>query len=169
MASHQESAWGAVEAIEEKVIVETVSKGIVVWKCWSMCWTHLQMFFVSTVVGERSSDVEQPWAAAAKLPGRRPPGRWTRRGPVNKAFMFGELSDYFLCRTMFGHCCLEMLEYVLNTSRNMLCQYCRRRAVLRRGTALRSSCEASWPSPTSTLDKKRTIKQRHHDWWVARL
>jgi len=31
--SHQESAWGAVEAIQEKVIVETVRKGIVVWKC----------------------------------------------------------------------------------------------------------------------------------------
>ena len=43
--SHQESAWGAVEAIQERVIVEAVRRGIVVVKCCIMCWTHLQMFF----------------------------------------------------------------------------------------------------------------------------
>ncbi len=57
--SHQESAWGAAEARQEKVIVEAVRKGIVIEKCWSMSRTHLQMFFVSTVLGEKSSDVEQ--------------------------------------------------------------------------------------------------------------
>ena len=108
--SHQESAWGAVEAIEEKVIVETVRNGIVLWKRWSMCWTYLQICFVSTVVDERSYEVEQPWAAATNLPVRRPPARWTRRGSVNKGIMFGELSDYFLCRTM--------LECLLNTFTN---------------------------------------------------
>ena len=55
--SHKESAYGAVEAIQERVIVEAVRKGIVVGKCCIMCWTHLQMFFVSTVLGEKSFDV----------------------------------------------------------------------------------------------------------------
>ena len=123
--SHQELAWGAVEAIQEKVIVETVRKGIVVWKCWSMCWTDLQMFFVSTVLGERSYDVEQPWAAAVKLHGSRPPPHWTRRGPVKKGIMFGELSDYILCRAM--------LEYLLNTFSNVFCQTCPRRQDLGSG------------------------------------
>ena len=111
--SHQESAWGVLEAIEEKVILETIRKGIVVWKCWSICWIHLQMFFVSTVLGERSSHVEQTWGAAAKLPGRRPPARWTRRGPLNKGIMIGELRDYSLCRAM--------LKYLLNTFTNVFC------------------------------------------------
>ena len=63
------------------------------WKCWCMCWTHLQMFSVSTVLGE---------------------GLW-------------------------------------------------------RGAVLRSRCQASWPSPTTTLDRKRTSKGRHHVWWVERF
>ena len=56
--SHQESAWETAEASQERAILEVVRKGIVVWKCWSMCSTHLQMFSVSTVVGEKASDVE---------------------------------------------------------------------------------------------------------------
>ena len=92
--SHQESAWGAVEAIQERVLVEAVRKGILVWKCCIMCWTHLQMIFVSTVLGEESFDVEQVSAASAKLPGRRPPPHW--RGPGNKCIMFGELSFLFV-------------------------------------------------------------------------
>ena len=94
--SHQESAWGAVEAIQEKVIVQAVRKGIVVWKCCSMCWTHLQMYFLSTVLGEQSSDVEQSWGTSAKLPGRRPPPHWTVRAAVNKGIVFGELNVFFL-------------------------------------------------------------------------
>ena len=92
--SHQESAWGAVEAIQERFIVEAVRKGIVVGKCCIMCWTHLQMFFVSTVLGEKSHDVDQASAASAKLPGRRPPPHW--RGPGNKGIMFGELRFLFV-------------------------------------------------------------------------
>ena len=65
--SDQESAWRAAEARQEKVLVEVVRKDIVVGKCWSMCWTHLQMFSVSTVLGEKVSDVEQSWGASAKL------------------------------------------------------------------------------------------------------
>ena len=59
--SHQESAWGAAEARQERDIVEVVRKGIVVCKCWSLCWTHLQMFSVSTVLGGKAWDVEQSW------------------------------------------------------------------------------------------------------------
>ena len=82
--SDQESAWGAAEARQEKVIVGVVRKDIVVGKCWRKCWTHLQMIFVSTVLGEKSSDVEQSWGASAKLPGRRRPPHWTGRGPVKQ-------------------------------------------------------------------------------------
>ena len=57
--SHQESAWGAAEAWQEKDNAEVVRKGIVVGKCWSMCWTHLQMFSASTVLGKKASEVEQ--------------------------------------------------------------------------------------------------------------
>ena len=51
--SHQESAWGASEARQEKVIVQAVKKAIVVGKCGNMCWTHLQMFSVSTLLARR--------------------------------------------------------------------------------------------------------------------
>ena len=52
------------------------------------------MFFVSTVLGEKSFDVEQASQASAKLPGRRPPPHW--RGPGNKGIMFGELNFFFV-------------------------------------------------------------------------
>ena len=35
--SQQESACGATEARQEKVILEVVRKGIFVVKCWSIC------------------------------------------------------------------------------------------------------------------------------------
>ena len=90
--SRQESAWGAAEARQERGIVEVVRKDTVAGRCWSMSWTHLQMLSVSTVLGEKVSDVEQSWGAGAKLPDRRPPAHWTGRGPVNEGIMFGELS-----------------------------------------------------------------------------
>ena len=49
------------------------------------------MFSVSTVQGEKASEVEQPHGASAKLAGRRPPPHWTRRGLLNEVVMFGEL------------------------------------------------------------------------------
>ena len=79
--SHQESACGAAEGWQEKDIVEVVRKGIVVGKC-SICWTHLEMFSASTVLGKKASKVEHSWGAAAELPGRRPPPHSTG-GPVN--------------------------------------------------------------------------------------
>ena len=60
------------------------------------------MFTVSTVLGEKASDVEQSRGAGAKLPGRRPPAHWTVRGAG------------------------EMLQRVLNTSTKVFCQYCPR-------------------------------------------
>ena len=93
-SSHQESAWGATEARQEKVILEVVRKGIFVVKCWRVCWTHLQIFSVSTVLGEKASDVKQSWEASAKSPDRRPSSRWTGRGPVNEGIMFGKLSAF---------------------------------------------------------------------------
>ena len=104
--SHQESAWGATEARQEKVILEVVRKGIFVVKCWSISWTHLQMFSVSTVLGEKATDVKQSWEASAKLPDRRPSPRWTGRGPVNEGIMFGKLSAFFFFffRSVHGVC-----------------------------------------------------------------
>ena len=75
--SHQESAWGTAEARPERVIVEVVRKGIVAGRCWNICWTHLQMVSVSTVLGEKASVVEQSWGASAKLFDRRPASHWT--------------------------------------------------------------------------------------------
>ena len=88
--SHQESAWGAAEARQERVIVEVVRKAVIAGQF--LCWTRLQMISVSTVLGEKTSDVEQCWGADAKFPGRRPPPHWTGRGQLNEGVMFGELS-----------------------------------------------------------------------------
>ena len=52
------------------------------------------MFFVSTVLGEKSFDVEEASPASAKLPGCRPPSH--PRGLVKKGIMFGELSFLFV-------------------------------------------------------------------------
>ena len=49
------------------------------------------MFSVSTVLGEKASDVEQSCGASANLPKSRPPAHWTGRGQLNKGVMFGEL------------------------------------------------------------------------------
>ena len=93
--SRQESAWWAAEARQERVIVGVVRKGIVVGKCWRMCWTHLQMFSVSTVLGEKASDVEKSWGAGAKLAESHPPPQWTGRGQLNEGIMFDELRCVF--------------------------------------------------------------------------
>ena len=51
--------------------MEVVRKAIIVGKCCSMCRTHLQMFSVSTVLGEKASDVVHSRGASADLPDRR--------------------------------------------------------------------------------------------------
>ena len=48
-------------------------------------------FFVSTVLGEKTSDVGQSSGAGAELPDRRPPPHWTGRGKGKEGMMFGEL------------------------------------------------------------------------------
>ena len=105
--SHQESAWWAAEARQEKVIVGVVGKGIVVGKCWRKCWTHLQMSSVSTVLGEKAwrSDVEKPWGAGSKLAESRPLPHWTGRGQLNEGIMFGELWVLFF---LLGVCMGEL-------------------------------------------------------------
>ena len=62
-----------------------------------------------------------------------------------------------------------MLQYGVKTSTNVFCQYCPRREVLGSGSVLSSIRQASWPSPTTTLDRKRTSKERHPVWWVERV
>ena len=49
------------------------------------------MFSVSTVVGEKASDVEQSLGESSELPGRHAAPRWTGRGQLNEGIMFGEL------------------------------------------------------------------------------
>ena len=53
------------------------------------------MFSVSTVLGEKASDVVQSIGADAKVPGRRPP-QWTERGQLNEVIMFGEFTVLLL-------------------------------------------------------------------------
>ena len=49
------------------------------------------MFSVSTVVGEKASDVEQSWGESAELSGSHAAPRWTGRGQLNEGIMFCEL------------------------------------------------------------------------------
>ena len=57
--------------------MEVPRKAIIVGKCCSMCRTHLQMFSVSTVLGEKASDVVHSRGASAELADRRPTPHWT--------------------------------------------------------------------------------------------
>ena len=71
--SHQESAWGAAEARQERVIVEAVRKGSLAGRCWRFV-EHICKCFLSVLPeSEKASEMEQPRGASAKLPGRRPP------------------------------------------------------------------------------------------------
>ena len=69
-----------------------------------------------------------------------------------------------LMRLLETDYCWAMLRYLLNTSGNVFCQYCEKASDV--WAVLRSICEAFWPSPTTTLDRKRTTKRRRHVWWV---
>ena len=62
---------GAAEARQERVIVEIVRKAIVAGQFFCISWTHLQIFSVSTVLGEKTSDADQYWRVSAKLSGGR--------------------------------------------------------------------------------------------------
>ena len=41
------------------VIVELLEKPLLPGHFFCICWTHLQIFSVSTVLGEKTSDVDQ--------------------------------------------------------------------------------------------------------------
>ena len=70
------------------------------------------MLSVSTVVGEKASDVEQSCGAGAKLAGRRPPPQWTGRGPVNERIKFGQLSVLLLeCARVYVNGCVSECLY----------------------------------------------------------
>jgi len=77
------------------------------------------MFCVSTVLGQKASEVEQPRGVGAKLPGRRPPPHQTGRGPVNEGIMFGQLSvllvfSFFFfeeCARVYGNGCVSECLY----------------------------------------------------------
>ena len=47
--SHQESAWGAAVARQEKVIVEVARKAILAGKCYSVCAEHIYKCFLSVL------------------------------------------------------------------------------------------------------------------------
>ena len=81
------SCWSQAE----RVIVEVVRKAVIAGFFKFICWTHLQMLSVSTVLGEKASVVEQSWGASAKLPGLRPAPHWTGRAQVKERIMFTKL------------------------------------------------------------------------------
>ena len=65
---------GAAEARQERVIVEIVRKAIVAGQFFLYFLntsTNLQIFSVSTVLGEKISDADQYWRVSAKLSGGR--------------------------------------------------------------------------------------------------
>ena len=178
--SHQESALGAAEARQERVILEVVRKAIVAGQFYFICCgTHLQIFSVSTVLAEKTSDVDQSWRASAQLSGRRLLPHWTGRGQLIKGVMFGELivSLFVTLRVCVGGSVnVEVVKKGIIAGRySIICrthlQMFSVSTVLGEkasdvGAVLRSISQASWPSPTTTLDRKRTTKRRRHVWWV---
>ena len=105
-----------------------------------ICWTHLQIFSVSTVLAEKTSDVHQSWRASAKLSGRRLPPHWTGRGQLIAGVMFGELSVSLFVTLgvcMGGSVYVEivrkgviaglMLQYLLSTFTNVFYYNCPKR------------------------------------------
>ena len=102
--SHQESALELLKPGRKRLLWRLLA-GVLLSGNVGVCvkHVHLQMFFVSTVLGKKASEVEQSWGAGADLPGRRPPPHWTGRGPVNESIMFGELSVllFFFCFLFF--------------------------------------------------------------------
>ena len=62
------------------------------------------MSSVSTVLSEKAFEVKKTRGVSAKLPDRRPPPHWTRRGLLNEVVMFSELRILlFVCfRSVHG-------------------------------------------------------------------
>ena len=64
--------------------------------------------------------------ASAKLPGRRPPRHWTRRGQVNDGVMFGELRVLLLVcfRSVHGWMGMDLCVCVNVFRKPYLCADC---------------------------------------------
>ena len=127
--NHQESTWGAAEARQERVIVEVVRKGIIARQCSIICWTHLQMFFVSTVLGAVLWSICQAcWPSPTSTLNRKRTTKWRR---------------HVWCVEGFALCVRSV-----------------------HGSMGRDVWVNVFPMPTSTLDRKRTTKWRRHVWCV---
>ena len=94
--------WVNVCLYDTILIVEVVRKAIVARRSWSICWTHLQTFSASTVLGQKASDVEHSRGASAKLPESRLPPHWTG-WVLQKGHMFSELRVLFFVCVMSVH------------------------------------------------------------------
>ena len=74
------------------------------------------MFSVSTILGEKASDVEQSREESTKLLDRRPPPRWTGRGQGKEGIMFGKfsafLSVFFFFFFFLGVCIECVMEWM---------------------------------------------------------
>ena len=104
--------WVNVCLYDAILIVEVVRKAIVARRSWSICWTHLQTFSISTVLGQKASDVEHSRGASAKLPESRPPPHWTGWILQKEGHMFSELSVLFFLCVMSVHGCMGMDVWV---------------------------------------------------------
>ena len=128
-------------------------------RCWNICWTHLQMLSISTVLGEKTSDVGQSWGAGANLPGRRPPTHWIRRGLLNEVVMFGELRIFPFVSFRSVHVSMGMDVWV------NVCLY---DAILLRSLWI---VEKYFWGASAKLPGRRplrhwTSERRRHVWWV---
>ena len=71
--------------------MEVVRKAIVVGKCCILCRTHLQMFSVSTVLGEKAFRRGAFQRGICRSSRPSPNATLDRRGQLNEGVMFGEL------------------------------------------------------------------------------
>ena len=205
----------AAEARQEKTIVEVVRKAIVARWSWSICWTHLQMFSVSTVVARRPpkwSTPEEHLPSFLKVAYHHigQEEYYKKKATYLVSWLFCSLFVLWVCMGGWERTCEWMslqchswaqtldrgkrclvldlqcqryrhhraprvrvtrsqdvgvfIEHIYKI--NVFCQYCPRTEGLRSGAASWSICPASWPSPTTTMDRKRTTKRSRHVWWV---
>ena len=158
---HQESAWGAAEARQERVMWRLLEKALLSGNAW-VCVEHIcKCVLVSTVLGEKASDVEQSWRASAKLPGRRPPPLWTGRGQLNEGVTFSELTGLLF---VFGVCmggreC--MCEWMFVFTMSFLCADSRPWRTMSR----------AWPPMSAITTSSGSTCQTHRvsAWWAAGL
>jgi len=112
--------------------------GIFAGRCWSICWTHLRMFSVSTRRPPTWSRCQASWPL--------PTTTLDRKKTTKRSRYVWWVEDLVLCfRSVHGWIGMDVLVNVWG---------------------LRSICQASWPSPTTTLGRKGTSEWRRHVWRV---